>query len=126
MRSRQSLPPHELVRVGQRRTSGNRRGCWFDLMITTDKNLRYQQNLLKRRTSIIVLGTNFWPGIKRHLSDISAPVEAASPNSFQEIRMLSRKEFLRRPAGRLFGLSDVSTHSPVPDSVFFDFQQMEN
>jgi len=68
----------------------------FDLMITTDKNLRYQQNLSNRRISIIVLGTNFWPEIKLHLSGISAAVEAASPNSFQEIPMLSRKEFLRR------------------------------
>jgi hypothetical protein len=68
----------------------------FDLMITSDKNLKYQQNLSKRRISIIVLGNNYWPEVQRHLAEIVTAVEAASPNSYQEIPMLTRKEFLRR------------------------------
>ena len=40
----------------------------FDLMITSDKNLKYQQNLSKRRISIIVLGNNYWPEVQRHLA----------------------------------------------------------
>lgn len=72
----------------------------FELMITTDKNLKYQQNLSKRRISIIVLGTNYWPETQRHLAEIVAAVKAAAPGSFYEIPMLSRKEFLRQPASR--------------------------
>ena len=68
----------------------------FDLMITSDKNLKYQQNLSKRRISIIVLGNNYWPEVQRHIAEIVTAVEASKPNSFQEIPMLTRKEFLRR------------------------------
>jgi len=37
----------------------------FDVFITTDKNLRYQQNLTGRRLAILVLPTTSWPEIKR-------------------------------------------------------------
>ena len=30
----------------------------FDLLLTTDKNLRYQQNLTNRKISIVVLGNS--------------------------------------------------------------------
>ena len=33
----------------------------FDLLITTDKNMRYQQNLVGRRLTIVVLGQQQWP-----------------------------------------------------------------
>jgi hypothetical protein len=36
----------------------------FDVLITTDTNLRYQQNLVSRRIAIVVLGTTSWPRIK--------------------------------------------------------------
>ncbi len=38
----------------------------FDLLITTDKNLRYQQNLRGRRLAILVLWTTSWPQIRTH------------------------------------------------------------
>jgi hypothetical protein len=47
------------------------------------------------RISIIVLGNNYWPEVQRHLAEIVTAVEAAKPNSFQEIPMLTRREFLR-------------------------------
>lgn len=34
----------------------------FDLLLTTDKNIRYQQNLAGRKISIVVLGNSQWPG----------------------------------------------------------------
>jgi hypothetical protein len=33
----------------------------FDALITTDQNLRYQQNLAGRRLAILVLPTTSWP-----------------------------------------------------------------
>jgi hypothetical protein len=33
----------------------------FDLFVTTDKNLRYQQNLASRGLAIAVLWTTSWP-----------------------------------------------------------------
>lgn len=35
----------------------------FDLLITTDQQLRYQQNLAVRKLSVLVLMTTSWPRI---------------------------------------------------------------
>jgi hypothetical protein len=37
----------------------------------------------------------YWPEVQQHIATISAAVESALPASFQEIPMLTRKEFLR-------------------------------
>lgn len=42
-------------------------GAGFDLLLTTDKNLSYQQNLTRRRISIIVLGKQQWPEVRPHV-----------------------------------------------------------
>jgi len=39
----------------------------FDAFVTTDKNLRYQQNLAGRRLAILVLPTTSWPKIQVHV-----------------------------------------------------------
>jgi len=36
----------------------------FDLMVTTDKNIRYQQNLEGRKLALIVLEHSQWPMVK--------------------------------------------------------------
>jgi hypothetical protein len=33
----------------------------FDLLLTADKNIRYQQNLVGRRIALVVLSTPRWP-----------------------------------------------------------------
>ena len=33
----------------------------FDVMITADQNIRYQQNLTGRKLSLVVIGSNIWP-----------------------------------------------------------------
>ena len=57
----------------------------FDIFITTDKNLRYQQTLRGRRLAVLVLPTTSWPKIQKHTSIVVAAVEAARPGDFQEI-----------------------------------------
>ena len=39
----------------------------FDVFVTADKNMRYQQNLAGRRIALVVLGTPQWPVVKLHL-----------------------------------------------------------
>jgi hypothetical protein len=39
----------------------------FELMLTTDRNLRYQQNLSGRKLAILVLPTTSWPVIQKHV-----------------------------------------------------------
>jgi hypothetical protein len=46
----------------------------FDAMITTDKNLRYQQNLKGRKLAILVLPTTSWPKIQQHMPEVQNAV----------------------------------------------------
>ena len=59
----------------------------FDVFVTTDRNLRYQQNLAGRKIAIIVLGNGRWRLIKDRLPIIGAAVAAAAPSSFVEIEI---------------------------------------
>jgi len=59
----------------------------FDVFLTTDRNIRYQQNLTGRRMAIVVLGTGRWKFIKARLPAIAAAVAAATPGSFAEVEI---------------------------------------
>ena len=45
----------------------------FDAMITTDKGIRYQQNLARRRLALVVISTNDWSWL--------SPIVATAPVS---------------------------------------------
>ena len=57
----------------------------FDALITTDQNLRYQQNLSGRRISVIVLLTTNWPRIKNNAALIVEAMDNLHPASYEEI-----------------------------------------
>src|SRR5882724_2196386 len=57
----------------------------FEVFVTTDKNLSYQQNLADRKIAIVVLGQSRWSVIKPHVVQIVATVNGATPGSFTEI-----------------------------------------
>jgi hypothetical protein len=57
----------------------------FDVLLTTDKNLSYQQNLPSRKIAIVVLGYGRWTLIKPHVARVVAAVNAAMPGSFTEV-----------------------------------------
>ena len=57
----------------------------FDLLITTDKNLRYQQDQPERLLSIIVLSTTSWPKIETHVSLVTAAVDGIGKNQYVEV-----------------------------------------
>jgi len=57
----------------------------FDLLVTTDQNLRYQQNLDNRRIAIVVLKSTSWPRIKSHLDTVVSVVDQCGPGTYQEI-----------------------------------------
>jgi hypothetical protein len=58
----------------------------FDAFITTDQNLRYQQNLSGRGLAILVLWTTSWPAIERHLPEVAAAVNQLGRGDFVELR----------------------------------------
>ena len=52
----------------------------FDLLFTTDRGIRYQQNLKGRRIALVVLtGTTKWALVRMHLERIAISVNAATP-----------------------------------------------
>lgn len=52
--------------AGERRLAGSRGKAGFDLLLTADKNMRYQQNLSGRKIALVVLGNSPWPVVCLH------------------------------------------------------------
>lgn len=57
----------------------------YDLLITTDTNLRYQQNLSGRSIAILVLTTTSWPRIRGATDHIQAAVAAIAAGVYVEV-----------------------------------------
>ena len=59
----------------------------FEVMVTTDKNIRYQQKLSARSIALIVLEHSQWPMVKLVVQNIVAAVNAATPGSYLEVEV---------------------------------------
>ena len=59
----------------------------FAVLVTTDTNLKYQQNLAARRVSVVVLSTTSWPRIRAHLEFVVIAVSSATPGSYFEVHI---------------------------------------
>jgi hypothetical protein len=58
----------------------------FNVLLTTDQRIRYQQNLANRKIAIVVLsGTTKWSRVRLHCERIAAAVDAAAPGSYTEV-----------------------------------------
>lgn len=57
----------------------------LDVLLTTDTNLRYQQNLATRRIAIVVLTRASWPRIARVADDVVEAINACRPGSYCEV-----------------------------------------
>jgi hypothetical protein len=62
----------------------------IEILLTTDKNIRYQQNLTGRRIAIVVLGNPQWPVLRRHVDRVAAVVNAATAGSYTEVDIPGR------------------------------------
>jgi hypothetical protein len=58
----------------------------FEVLLTTDKNLRHQQNLRARSIAIVVLKTTSWPRIQREIPAVVRAINSAVPGSYVEVR----------------------------------------
>ena len=59
----------------------------FDVMVTSDQNIRFQQNLTGRKLALVVLGSNIWPVVRGHEAAIAAAVDSATPGSYEFTEM---------------------------------------
>ena len=73
------LAGHEVNRAFQLGWAGKKNGellalaqaSGFDILVTTDQNLRHQQNLRGGKISVFILGRGNWPEIKPHAARIA-------------------------------------------------------
>ena len=59
----------------------------FEIFLTTDKNIRYQQNLADRIIAIVVLSNSRWPVVRLHVNRVVAAIAAAKPGSYTEVEI---------------------------------------
>jgi hypothetical protein len=89
------LPGHTVTRATERGwdTPANgdllteAEGAGFDVLLTADKKMRYQQNLGGRRIALVVLNSPQWPLLRLHMERIVAAVNAATPGSYTEVEI---------------------------------------
>jgi hypothetical protein len=62
----------------------------FEILLTTDKNIRHQQNLAGHAIAIIVLSYPRWPVVRLYADRVAAAVNAAKPGSYMEVEIPSR------------------------------------
>jgi hypothetical protein len=58
----------------------------FEVLVTTDRNLRHQQNLRARSIVIVVLTTTSWPRIQYYIPAVVRAVDGAVPGSYVEVQ----------------------------------------
>ncbi len=59
----------------------------FEVLVTPDKNIRYQQNLSEHAIAIVVLGIPQWPILRPHVDRVVAAVNAAKPGTYCEVEI---------------------------------------
>jgi len=77
------LRGHEVVRADELGWQGLENGALldaaeqagFDLLLTCDQNVRYQQNLASRKLALVILSSNHWPTLRRIAARIATAVD---------------------------------------------------
>jgi len=59
----------------------------FEVLLTTDKDMRYQQNMAGRTIAVVVIGLQQWPALEPHVALVVAAVNTATPASFTEVNI---------------------------------------
>ena len=60
----------------------------YNLLVTTDRRLRYQQNLTSRQITIVVLRSASWPRIQRRQDHIRNAINTIVPGAYLEIEIV--------------------------------------
>lgn len=95
---RRALRAHEVTTVnelgwgtlpdGRLLAAAERAG--FEVFVTTDRQLRFQQRLASLRLAIFVLGSTSWPRIAPHAESIREAIELLTSGGYYEFPILPR------------------------------------
>jgi hypothetical protein len=92
---RRHLPRHDVVTAAEMDWSQLTNGellaaateAGFEVLVTTDQNLRYQQNLKDRRIAVVVLMTASWPRISKQADKVAAAIEGVRSGDYIEVEV---------------------------------------
>ena len=93
---RDFLPRHEVATAYERGWSTFRNGelldaaelQGFEVLVTTDSNLKHQQNLASRRIAVVVLMSTSWPRIQQALTAVIAAIDGAAVGTYAEVQVI--------------------------------------
>ncbi len=57
----------------------------YEVLITTDQNMRYQRNLTDRRLAIVVLLSTAWPYIQPRIEENRTVLDEIRPGELREV-----------------------------------------
>jgi hypothetical protein len=92
---RKALEHHEVTTAFEQGWSLMRNGdlldaaeaAGFEVFVTTDLNLKYQQNLAARTIAVVALGTTSRPRLQDRLVEIVRVIDSATGQTYVEIPM---------------------------------------
>jgi hypothetical protein len=95
---RRSLKGHEVATAREQGWSSLANGALlaaaeqagFDVLLTTDSNIPYQQNLKNRKLAMVILTRNKWSLVRSKIEEIAAAVDAAEPGSCTIVEIAAR------------------------------------
>jgi hypothetical protein len=90
-----ALTSHEVVEARERGWHTLKNGdllraaedAAFDVLVTSDKGIKYQQNLSGRKLALVVLSQGRWRLVRQRLKAIAAAGDAAAPGSHTEVEI---------------------------------------
>jgi len=92
---RKNLSEHDVQTAAERGWSALSNGqllaaaeSTFDLLITTDQSLSYQQNLKNRRLAILFLTTTSWPRIRDDADRIRQAANSITAGEYRELTIM--------------------------------------
>jgi hypothetical protein len=92
---RRHLPRHDVATAAEMDWSQLTNGellaaateAGFEVLVTTDQNLRYQQNLKDRKIAVVVLMSASWPRISKKADKVAAAIEGAGSGDYIEVEL---------------------------------------
>ena len=96
---RETLTQHEVATAYERGWSKLKNGelldaaegDGFEVFVTTDTRLRYQQNLAARRIAVVCLLSTSWPRINRNIGAVVSAIDSRAPASYTEVSIPRRR-----------------------------------
>ena len=90
---RNHLPGHQADTAADRNWEELRNGEPLDqaesdgyqLLITADRKMPFQQNFVHRNINVLILTTNAWPVLRQHIADINQAVNSTGANQVREL-----------------------------------------